>query len=202
MRKVLASLKPYYYYLVGEGIKKIEVRKGMPKASDWDNGVLFYMSKDEKSFAKIPKEFQEKYRKHFGKVGMQFICDKVFLLHPYTYDRGSADLEHRKFIQTFEGSSKENEIFAATCLTQDEMFDYIGAGNYGFGWHISDLKIYDKPKELSEFYIRKFDNNDYCSGCIHHETPITEYPCNDCRRDAFERKYLTRPPQSWCYVER
>lgn len=77
MRKVLASLKPYYYYLVGEGIKKIEVRKGMPKASDWDNEVLFYMSKDEKSFAKIPKEFQEKYRKHFGKVGMQFICDKV-----------------------------------------------------------------------------------------------------------------------------
>lgn len=33
MRKVLASLKPYYYYLVGEGIKKIEVRKDMPKAS-------------------------------------------------------------------------------------------------------------------------------------------------------------------------
>ena len=48
MRKVLASLKPYYYYLVGEGIKTIEVRKNMPKASDWDNEVLFYMSKDVK----------------------------------------------------------------------------------------------------------------------------------------------------------
>ena len=59
MRKVLASLKPYYYYLVGEGIKTIEVRKNIPKASDWDNEVLFYMSKDVKSFAKIPKEFQE-----------------------------------------------------------------------------------------------------------------------------------------------
>ena len=99
-----------------------------------------------------------------GKVIGEFICDKVFLLHPYTYDRGNADLERRKFIQTFEGSSKENEILAATCLTQDEMFDYIGAGNYGYGWHISDLKIYGKPKELSEFR-------------------------------------LTRPPQSWCYIE-
>lgn len=90
-----------------------------------------------------------------GKVIGEFVCDKVFLLHPYTYDRGSADLERRKFIQTFEGSSKENEILAATCLTQDEMFDYIGAGNYGYGWHISDLKIYGKPKELSEFgFIR------------------------------------------------
>ena len=73
-------------------------------------------------------------------------------------------MERRKLIQTFEGSSRENEILAATCLTQDEMFDYIGADNYGYGWHISDLKIYDKPKELSEFG-------------------------------------LTRPPQSWQYVE-
>ena len=27
MRKVLVSLKPYYYYLVGEGIKTIEEAK-------------------------------------------------------------------------------------------------------------------------------------------------------------------------------
>lgn len=90
-----------------------------------------------------------------GKVIGEFVCDKVFLLHPYTYDGGSADLERRKFIQTFEGSSKENEILAATCLTQDEMFDYIGAGNYGYGWHISDLKIYGNPKELSEFGLTR-----------------------------------------------
>lgn len=99
-----------------------------------------------------------------GKVIGEFVCDKVFLLHPYTYDGGSADRERRKFIQTFEGSSKENEILAATCLTQDEMFDYIGAGNYGYGWHIRNLKIYGNPKELSEFG-------------------------------------LTRPPQSYQYVE-
>lgn len=185
MRKVLASLKPYYYYLVGEGIKKIEVRKDMPKASDWDNEVLFYMSKDEKSFAKIPKEFQEKYRKHFGKVGMQFICDKV---DKYTFSHYEAEYRVTHVEQN------------AMCLNQPELIHY-GKGKTLYGWHISELKIYDKPKELSEFYIRKFDNNDYCSGCIHHETPITEYPCNDCRRDAFERKYLTRPPQSWQYVE-
>ena len=83
MRKVLASLKPYYYYLVGEGIKTIEVRKNIPKARDWDNEVLFYMSKDVKSFAKIPKEFQEKYRKHFGKVGMQFVCDWITKITPH-----------------------------------------------------------------------------------------------------------------------
>lgn len=109
-----------------------------------------------------------------GKVIGEFICDKVFLLHPYTYDGGNADLRHRKLIQTFEGSSKENEILAATCLTQDEMFDYIGADNYGYGWHISDLKIYGKPKELNEFY-----------------TPMGKRP-----------SYMVeRPPQSYMYVE-
>lgn len=109
-----------------------------------------------------------------GKVIGEFICDKVFLLHPYTYDGGNADRERRKFIQTFEGSSKENEILAATCLTQDEMFDYIGAGNYGYGWRISDLKIYGKPKELNEFF-----------------TPMGKRP-----------SYMVeRPPQSYMYVE-
>lgn len=90
-----------------------------------------------------------------GKVIGEFVCDKVFLLHPYTYDGGNADRESRKLIQTFEGSSRENEILAATCLTQDEMFDYIGAGNYGYGWHISDLKIYDFPLTLDDFYLEK-----------------------------------------------
>ena len=132
------------------------------------------------------------------KVIGEFVCDKVFLLHPYTYDRGSADLERRKFIQTFEGSSRENEILAATCLTQDEMFDYIGAGNYGYGWHISDLKIYGKPKELSEFYTIDESGNDCCIACVHHETPIEEMPCRTCTG---ERRYLYRAPQSWQYVE-
>ena len=132
------------------------------------------------------------------KVIGEFVCDKVFLLHPYTYDRGSADLERRKFIQTFEGSSRENEILAATCLTQDEMFDYIGAGNYGYGWHISDLKIYGKPKELSEFYTIDASGNDCCIACVHHETPIEEMPCRTCTG---ERRYLYRAPQSWQYVE-
>ena len=77
MRDILISLKPYYYYLIGERIKKVEVRKSYPKAEDWSKSGWFYMSRDEKSFAKIPKEFQEKYRKHFGKVGMRFVCPKI-----------------------------------------------------------------------------------------------------------------------------
>lgn len=193
MRKVLASLKPYYYYLVGEGIKKIEVRKGMPKASDWDNEVLFYMSKDEKSFAKIPKEFQEKYRKHFGKVGMQFICDKVdkimTLQHTYYNFLGVP-------LATTTEYCIWNDDLPQMCLTKKEIEEY-GKGKTLYGWHISDLKIYDKPRELSEF--RKPCNWNYdCCTCKRAKYELTKaeakvfYGCDS---------ELTRPPQSWCYVE-
>lgn len=65
----------------------------------------------------------------------------------------------------------------------------------GYAWHISDLKIYDKPKELSEFFAKCRISDKKCR------------LCNNCfeREDSYGRYYavkkLTRPPQSWCYVQ-
>ena len=131
MKDLMASLKPYYYYLIGEGIKKWEVRKNAPKAEDWSRKVNFYMSKDEKSFAKIPKEFQEKYRKHFGKVGLRVIVD---------------------WIDIIECDSNSHLYFSlnGTCLSQEEIRDYCNGQDLS-AWHIYDKLILDKPKELSEF---------------------------------------------------
>ena len=114
---------------------------------------------------------------------------------------GSADLERRKFIQTFEGSSKENEILAATCLTQDEMFDYIGAGNYGYGWHISDLKIYDKPKELSEFKTPPCEKSEKACGNCEWLVKINTPNVYECECYVEDGRPITRAPQSWQYVE-
>lgn len=178
MRKVLASLKPYYYYLVGEGIKKIEVRKDMPKASDWNKEVLFYMSKDIKSFAKIPKELQGKYRKHFGKVGLKFICNKVEVFSV--------------------GSLRYDDIVELACLSYTEMINYFykpeeldgNTAKFGYGWHISDLKIYDKPKPIMQFYKPCPIEWKNCPGC---EFYSTNTGC--CMNN------ITRPPQSYMYVE-
>ena len=182
MRKVLASLKPYYYYLVGEGIKKIEVRKDMPKASDWDNEVLFYMSKDEKSFAKIPKEFQEKYRKHFGKVGMQFICDKVERLEEHIEQGGLYYI----LSDTFNEQAQ---------LDNWELHDY-GKGKTLYGWHISDLKIYDRPRELSDFY------RECKKPCKPNKGKILCITTKSLKMNGCNGKIpLTRAPQSWQYIE-
>ena len=39
------------------------------------------------------------------------------------------------------------------CVSE-ELLDYLGDHN-GYGWHISDLVIYDHPRKLSEFYCHK-----------------------------------------------
>lgn len=174
MKAVLISIQPKWVAKIANGEKTIEVRKTAPKCEEPFKCYIYCTFPKKPAYTLwLNRRTKNKFLAD-GKVIGEFVCDKVFLLHPYTYDGGNADRERRKLIQTFEGSSKENEILAATCLTQDEMFDYIGAGNYGYGWHISDLKIYDKPKELSEFF-----------------TPMGKRP-----------SYMVeRPPQSWQYVE-
>lgn len=153
MKSVLISIQPKGIKKIAKGKKTIVVRKTAPKCKEPFKCYIYCTRITDKKHCR--DEFDVGIWKGNEHVIGEFVCDKVFLLHPYTYDGGNADLRHRKLIQTFEGSSRGNEILAATCLTQDEMFDYIGAGNYGYGWHISGLKIYGNPKELSEFGLTK-----------------------------------------------
>lgn len=182
---ILASIKPYYYYLIGEGIKKIEVRKSTLKNLPKD--IAFYMSKDEKSFAKIPKEFQEKYRKHFGKVGMQVICEKI---DKYT----SLLFRGQEFYQNFTTSE---EIKANLSLKEMRVY---GKGKPIYGWHISDLKIYDKPKELSEFNRPCPITNRDCEKCLYYGKPYT-WDFDEETGKIFCTRKVIRPPQSYMFVE-
>lgn len=211
MKSVLIAIRPKWVEKIASGQKTIEVRKTAPQEVPFK--AYIYATRPKKFYkcgavstsdellwlangkVEMGDGFKfwangDEYQCLNGRIIGEFICDKVYSIK----NRGSS------FSVANEEQSVTNDIARQSCLYYDDMVSYFGNKD-GFGWHISDLKIYDKPRELSEFYIRKFDNNDYCSGCIHHETPITEYPCNDCRRDAFERKYLTRPPQSWMYIE-
>ena len=69
-----------------------------------------------------------------------------------------------------------DRILPDACLTLDELEKYLDGG-VGYGWHISNLKIYDTPRELNEFFVLL-------------ETRFGAEPVP-----------IKRPPQSWCYVE-
>ena len=179
---ILASLKPYYYYLIGEKKKNIEVRKSVLK--DLPQDMVFYMSKDEKSFAKIPKEFQEKYRKHFGKIGIKAIVDKIGKMKMTIDDFGNLIL--------LSSIAKWNFNH---CLSNDELDSYLG-DKTGYGWHLDNVVVYDKPKKLSEFY-RPCSYSGICYSCERFRPNGTP---NDKPND-FCDGTISRPPQSYMWVK-
>ena len=73
-----------------------------------------------------------------GKVIGEFICDKIDEIVP-DYNPVTT-----KFYYGYVADTE------ATCLSEEELQKY-GKNKSLYFWHISDLKIYNKPKELSEF---------------------------------------------------
>ena len=180
-KAVLISIQPYWVFLIiakkmGWNIgkeKTVEIRKNYPKAETWDKTTKIYCSRDKKSFARIPKEYQPLMERLLGKVIGDFICDKV------------------RAFRVFQNGTVQDFFFEKlnhSCLSYDEIAEYIGRDRVGYAWHISDLVIYDKPRELSEFKIIG------CKGCRDKDTYHCKFYCTGERR-------VKRPPQSWCYVE-
>ena len=128
------------------------------------------------------------YLKGRGKVIGEFICDKVIRTCGWRL-RGDTQ-------QCAKRTVAETELPKLACLTIDEIVDYAGSENREVvGWHISDLKIYDKPKELSEFY-RPCSYSGICYSCNRFRPNGTP---NDKPNDFCDGE-ITRPPQSWQYI--
>jgi len=168
--------------------KTIEVRKNHPKDKCWDKVAKIYCSKDKKSFAKIPKEYQPFMGKFLGKVIGEFVCDKVTEFYPT--------------LNLKELNSRHFQMVDNSQVNMRDLYNYAN-GKYLYGWHISDLVIYDKPKELSEFITicPEWEKGYFDAKCLSCEYYFSN--CEDMRHECTVEgeKPITRPPQSWCYVE-
>lgn len=152
MKAVLISIKPKWCELIASGKKTAEVRKTKPKLAT-PFKVYIYCTKDFKPNVK----YGFKLWAGRGKVIGEFICDVV---------RDARDC--------FIGPS---------CLTTEEWLKYTnGYKRQVWCWRITDVKIYDEPKPLSEF--RSYN----CSVYWEDGYPLPTHE-------------IKRPPQSWCYVE-
>ena len=169
MREVLISIQPKWCELIALGKKTVEVRKTRPKI-DVPFKCYIYCTKDNTDFvpSKIWWKADNTGFQHIlnGKVIGEFVCDCITPLYNVCYD------EWERLLGVLNGIEKE--LVKQACLTENELHNY-ASGKNCFAWHISDLVIYDKPKELGEF--------NHCGVNYHFNPPIT------------------RPPQSWCYVE-
>lgn len=195
MKSVLISIQPKWCHRIIDGEKKIEVRKTKPKLAT-PFKVYIYCSagsydwrKDIWATAYFPPSGECTNMSQM--VIGEFVCDCIIDIKPFGFDD----------IAEFEKQ---------TCLTSADIVKYLN-GFYGYGWHISDLKIYDKPRELSEFFtadkeaIRQCENREQS----YYAFTDTGYIKNGfyCKKKddwcfgGCKRKVLTRPPQSWMYVE-
>ena len=223
---ILQSIKPQYCELIASGKKTIEVRKTKPKC-ELPVKVYIYCTKDKEIF------YQSRYTKKFtvykpkfykdteillrqnghtvfnGKVIGEYVCDEI--------EECRFDYLHEPPFQNIKCYLISDGDLKQTCLTYEELNNY-GNGKPLYLWHISNLVIYDKPKELSEFSVIDKDKLALCPyrERIFQNPELTNgnylyggYSCSKVREPDFDDidfcrggcadvfKPLTHPPQSW-----
>ena len=194
--KILISIHSQWCEKIFNREKRIEVRKTAPNF-DTPFEALVYCTKGKPFLYKNPNngelfldsnggyrggDYEDRYLT--GKVIGSFICDKIL---PIDYIR-----------------YWNNGIAIDTCLSYGQIADY-GKGKPLCGWHITEPKLFDKPKELWEFYtLGNCEKYDFCNQCKNFHrgqgwldgSYYNEDSCLDNTRIP-----VTRAPQSWCYVE-
>ena len=172
---ILISIKPKWCELIASGKKTVEVRKARPKTAT-PFKCYIYCTKD--FYRKGDGYFQGKC---CGKVIGEFVCDKITEFYP-TMDLNRLTSNHIQMVDK-------------SCVNMRDLYNYAN-DKILYAWQISDLVIYDEPKDIDVFKkpcLHDCKNCEYWySGSpIDYEPPYCEW--EDC--------VITRPPQSWCYVE-
>ncbi len=181
MKAVLISMQPKWCELIANGKKTVDVRKAKPKL-ETPFKVYIYCTKGKPTLGRCLKDNSLKVTQEIdfdnynkdtlfranGKVIGEFVCNEIQKERP-------------------KSLYASHKIAVNSCVSIKELIDYAGEKEFIYFWNISNLAIYDKPKELNNFYVpvkdywETYDPSNYINGCW--------------------QKPLQKPPQSWCYVE-
>ena len=203
-KAVLISIRPEWCEKIINGQKTIEVRKTRPKMNTpfkcyiyctQSADMLWILKEGERSLHpdKIADVFKAAkcggaYRGN-GKVIGEFVCDRIDTILPENEPYGIYNIDDDYVFQT--------------CLEYGALWNY-GNGQTLYGWHISNLNIYDEPKELGEFTAAcRYKNDDgscpsrriACSFQRYDYNPDGSINIAECENT------IRRPPKSWGYVE-
>lgn len=182
-KAVMLSIRPKWVEKIANGEKTIEVRKTRPKLETPFKCYIYCTLQGCNEFFRVDlvgdvaKWRRGKWADRKGNVIGEFTCDRIDRLAPANEPYGIYDIDDDYVLQT--------------CLENGALWDY-GHGTPLYGWHIFDLRIYDQPREFTEFR-RPCPYDLYCEDCA-------MYSNNNgiCNNGALP---LCRPPQSWCYVD-
>ena len=162
MKAVLISICPEWCERIINGQKTIEVRKTRPKLDTTFKCYIYCTKNAKMQFWTGPRYSYVDDHSHNafdrcgnGKVIGEFLCDQI--------------IEDRTY-------GHNEEFYRAACVSAYDAAAYAMQSPM-YGWHISDLRVYDHPRDLWEF-----------TGLRETKFGLAPGP-------------ITRPPQSWRYVE-
>lgn len=166
MKSFLISIKPEFVEKILNGEKTVEIRKTKPNVklpckvyiycTKGKNTIVYVERKGEKDwYGNIAKntmvvtrpkyDYMNYPNETLGKVVAEFTLNEIETLPSIRYKANGAFYQYNKI---------SDEILKKSCLTQEQILHYSN-GNNLYALHIESLKIYDKPKELSEFGIKR-----------------------------------------------
>lgn len=198
-KAVMLSIQPRWCELIANGDKTIEVRKTRPKLETPFKCYIYCTKGDPDALFILREEEREKYfgltavscrldrdpdgaADGRGKVIGEFMCNRIDKINK----RGVLNNFDYCYLSLNEWGNDDIEVeirdIAGSKIPKDALNEYGKNAQALYAWHISDLKIYDEPVDITNFRN--------CNGC--------EY-MGDC--DTYCWKPMQRPPQSWCYVE-
>lgn len=212
---ILLSLPPKQCKNIASGKQSIIVRKTKPKIKTPFKCYIYctksmkhlykfsenidcidigrYYTTDHNKYSLVPQGYIN------GKVIGEFVCDNI-IEYPYDYC-GGTDIDDDSLLET---------------QLEREDINIYAKGKTIYGWHISDIVIYDEPKELNEFYVEDTVSIKQCEYRVRAAQPasVTDYNgwikgANICTKNVDTQwcencitKSLIRSPQSWQYIRR
>ena len=197
MKAILISVRPQWAELILNRIKKDEIRKGTAIGKAINKLIkeqcvapmLMYCTKD-KNYPLV--------------IGSDGLGTEVYCNGKHYPPFIVSDILNGKVLARFNATAEEikwelpnklifpKDMLENACLSGEELYKYLGEKG-GYDIHINGLEIFDKPKEISEFFKVGYGECAKPQGSL-REQIIENY------NNALKYQ-LTRAPQSWCYIE-
>ncbi len=208
-KAVLISIRPKWCEKIISGEKTIEVRKTRPKMNP-PFKCYIYCTKGQERLVAILKDGDENYgeiyhgKPVFIKTDVSSVCDmygkRKMVIGEFICDRIDEYDDDTIFSFRYEDYARWNDFDLDRACMHPEDFQNYANGKWLYGWHISDLKIYDTQKELNEFWFppELYCEKERCGSCPYDQVADVN---GEYSFDCEWKRQLTRPPQSWCYVE-
>lgn len=179
--RALYSIRPKWVEKILNKEKKWEIRKDCPSRLKPPFTALIYCTRAKSKWRFW--NYEGAYENSKGEVVYaqqhiigEFTCDKIEKIV----------FAGNRYLIADKDKAYTSKVAKESCLDFYDLDDYLGDKG-GYALHISDLKIYDKPKELSEF-SKVCPYYDDCENCKHKSENCQEW------------REIKRPPESWGYI--